>query len=317
MGKRHDRKLRDYFRIYEQILNNPTANIREITKNTGLCRNTVSKYLEKMHEQNIMKGPFLSMRSFPNYKEYVHFMNFEDPTAVFEGLKTFPHVLYHAMASGNWDTLVVTDRPLDLTKLVGFQTMIYQGVKQTVYTPRTNYTTWEEGFKKSSGIIDECTPAVGYKNRKSAPRLPWKSDEWKLFHAFGNNVRKPVTPTLREIGVRYETYQKWVRNLERYCTIHAEFYPKGYLKYTHYHVLFTSDHEEVIQSVFSWLPVTPVFTEIGNHLLVSVPVTASERIRALMCHLYDMKAKRMVERFDDAMVLREYIHFDPTGDVNG
>jgi hypothetical protein len=308
MGKRQNKKVRSHFRIYEQIVDDPTAYIQKIAKNTKLARNTVSKYLGEMYNQDIMRGPSLSMKPAFNYKEYVYFMNFEDPAAVFEGLKTFPHVVYHAMTSISWNTMVITDQPLDFSKLVGFQTMHYHGIKQTVYTPRIKYTTWEEGFRKSFDVIDEYTPTIGYRNRWQAPRLSWGSDEWKLFHAFGNNMRSPATQTLRGIGVRYDVYRRLQEDLEEHCTFYTEFYPEGYQKYMHYQFLFTSDHEEVIRSIFSCFPVTSVFTESGDQLLVSAHVPSTDEIIALICHIYDMGAKRIIEQFDYVIVLNECIH---------
>jgi hypothetical protein len=178
MGKRQNKKISSYFKIYEQIVDDPTAYIQKIARNTKLARNTVSKYLGEMYNQDIMRGPSLSMKPAFNYKEYVYLMSFEDPAAVFEGLKTFPHVVYHAMTSISWNTMVITDKPLDFSKLVGFRTMIYQGVKQNVYTPRINYTTWEEGFRKSFDVIDEYTPTIGYKNRVVKPSLSMKLIGW-------------------------------------------------------------------------------------------------------------------------------------------
>jgi hypothetical protein len=162
MGKRQNKKIRSYFRIYEQIVDDPTAYIQKIAKDTGLARNTISKYLGEMYIQDIMRGPSLSMKPASNYKEYVYLMSFVDPAAVFEGLKTFSHVLYHAMTFVSWNTMVITDKPLDFSQLVGFRTMSYHGIKQTVYSHRINYTTWEEGFKKSFDVIDEYTSTIGY-----------------------------------------------------------------------------------------------------------------------------------------------------------
>jgi predicted transcriptional regulator len=59
MGKRQNKKIRSYFRIYEQIVDDPTAYIQKIAKNTKLARNTVSKYLGEMYKQDIMRGMLL------------------------------------------------------------------------------------------------------------------------------------------------------------------------------------------------------------------------------------------------------------------
>ncbi len=53
-------------------------------------------------------------------------MDFSDPFKIFKGLREFPHVLYHAVIFGSWNTVVITDRHLDFSKLIGFQSMLYQ-----------------------------------------------------------------------------------------------------------------------------------------------------------------------------------------------
>jgi response regulator of citrate/malate metabolism len=52
------KRLENFYRIYEQIYQDNTMSIFEIAQNTGLSRNTVAKYLEKMYEKDILKGPY-------------------------------------------------------------------------------------------------------------------------------------------------------------------------------------------------------------------------------------------------------------------
>jgi hypothetical protein len=294
-----------HYEIFEQIRSNPAVPTYEIGQNIGISRNTVHKYLEEMYAQEIMKGPSIELKAAPDYKEYIYLMNFDGPRYVFDGLKGFPNVLYHAMTFGSWNTMVISDRLLDFSRLIGFQDRIFQGVKYRSCTPRTEFTTWEEGFETSSEMIDQHTSSDGGNDRKLAPPLEWGADEWKLFDAFEGNIRKKVTPILREIKIRYETYQEWQEDLERHCSIHAGFYPEGYSKYMHFHFLFSSSHEELIRSIFSCFPTTSVITELEDQLLVSAWVNHSDNIRAMLCHLHDIEAKGILQRFDHATVLDE------------
>jgi DNA-binding Lrp family transcriptional regulator len=294
-----------YFEIFEQIRSNPTIASYEIGQNIGISRNTVHKYLKEMYAQGIIRGPYIEMKAASNYKEYIYLMNFENVRYVFDGLKGFPHVLYHAMTFGNWNTMIITDQPLDFTKLIGFQEMVHHDVKYTTDTPKPEYTTWKESLLGCRSAIKQFEPSIEHKNRRIAPFLPWGSNEWKLFDAFEDNIRKTVTPILREIKVRYETYTKWEKDLEQHCSIHTGFYPEGYQKYMHYHFLFSSSHEELIRSVFSCFPTTSVITELEDQLLVSAWVNHSDNIRAMLRHLHDMEAKGILQRFDHATVLDE------------
>jgi len=190
--------MKNYFKIFEQIYEFPTMSLNEIAATTELSRNTVSKYLKEMYARNILVGPHLRVNPHANYKEYVYLMNFSDPWMVFKGLKGFPHVLYHAVAFGDWNTMVITNNPLDFSQLVGFQNVVYQGIRYCSYTPKPAHTTWDESLKKVCQQIAQGTPArIEYKSRKVAP-LTWQEDEWKLFHIFKYNMRQKVTPPTKK-----------------------------------------------------------------------------------------------------------------------
>ena len=98
----------------------------------------------------MLVGPYLEMKSCSNYMEYVYLINFSDPFFTFKGLRDIPHVVYHAITSGSWNTLVVTDRNLDFSKLVGFQSLLYQGVKVRTSTPKVECNPWDESVVRIS-----------------------------------------------------------------------------------------------------------------------------------------------------------------------
>jgi hypothetical protein len=311
MGKISQMKRKmNYHKIFEQIFEDPKESIYGISQKANLSRNTVSKYLRRMYAQEILIGPQIRMKPAPNYKEYVYLMNFKNPFQVFEGLKEFPHVLYHTMTFGDWNTMVVTDQLLDLSQLVGFQDMVRQGVRGRSYTPKVMFTEWEKGFSNAYDQINRFIPSTEYKERAIAPRLDWGEDEWKLFHAFKFNMRKKVTPTLRKIKVRYETYTKWIEDLETHCTIHVGFYPEGYQAYMTYCFLFSSDHERAVRSLFSHFPTTPFIVEMGNQLMVFANLRSSDLNRKMFCLIYDTDLKRMIKGYNQAVAVF-HCHHNP------
>ncbi len=303
MGKiSQSRKKRNYYRIFEQICGNPVMSIYDIAVNTELARNTVTKYVKEMYAKGIMYGPYICMRPSPKYKEYVYLMNFQDPWIAFNGLRGVPHVVYHAMTFGDWNTLVVTDRLLDFSKLAGFENVVRQGMRYCSYTPKPEYTTWGESFEKVYKQLDQFMPIQKeYKDRRLAS-LDWGEDEWKLFHAF-NPMRKKVTPLLRKINVGYETYAKWMKSLEDHCTIHTGFYPVGCENYLCYCFLTYTDYEESVKSVLSSFPTTSFIVELDKQLLVFTHMISSDIKRKLICLIYDMETKCMIKGFRQAVVL--------------
>jgi len=310
MGKiSQETKIKNYFKIFEQIYENPTMSLYSISLDTGLCRNTVSKYVKEMYEKDIVLGPHIRMRPAANYKEYLYLMNFSDPFKVFNGLKGFPHVVYHAMTFGDWNTMVVTDRLLDFSTLVGFETVVYQGVRGCSYTCKVEYTLWDESFRKVNEQVAQSTCIEDeYKNQRLAPFLDWGEDEWKLFHTFKYNMRQKVTPNLQKINVRYETYTKWMDTLEDHCTIHTGFYPGGYQNYVSYCFLVSSDCGPLVKSLFSYFPTTTFVMELKSQLLVIVSIPFSDATTDLFCMLYRMKVNQIIKGFNKAVALFYYQH---------
>ena len=281
--------------------------IYDIAVHTELSRNTVSKYLKEMYENRIIIGPHLRMKSSPTYREYVYLMKFLDPHAAFKGLHTFPHVQYNALTFGDWNTLVITNRLLDFSKLVGFESMVYRGVKYCTYTPIIEYTTWNQSFERIHERLCRFAPWKSeITSRLQAPSLTWGEDEWRLYHAFKYDIRKKVTPTLRKIGVRYEIYNKWKETLQDYCTIHTGFYPEGYPTYMSHCFFIHTDHEQTVKSLFSLFPTTPVIMEVDSHLLVFVSVNTPDVNLNLLCTLYDMKSTKVIKKFSHAAVIYHF-----------
>jgi len=275
----------------------------KIAKNAKLSRNTVSEYLKSMYAGNFLIGPWMSLNPHSDYKEYVYLMNFSKAFHAYKGLKGFPHVLHHEMAFGDWNTMVITDRQLDFPQLVGFESIVYQGVKGNVYTPKVTYTTWDESLKKIYEHIEKFTPGEPEPKKRLVPPLKWGEDQWKLYHAFRVNVRKTVTPLLRNIKVRYETYLQWMKTLQDHCTIHTEFYPQGCNTYLCHCYLLSSDYNQSIISLFSLFPTTPVIMEVGDRLLVFLKVVSSNVTRGMIYTIFDMKAVEMIKEFSSAVVV--------------
>jgi len=295
------KRLKKYYRIFEQMYEGPLVSIYDISQNTGISRNTVSHYVKEMYVQGIVCGPYLRMRPAGTYKEYVYLMNFSDPWLAFNGLKGFPHVLYHAMTFGDWNTMVVTDRLLDFSQLAGFETMVNQGIRYCSFTPKPEYQTWDESFKKVYEQVEQFTPVPEYRKRLLT-FLDWGPDEWTLFYRF-NVMRKVITPALREINVKYEVYTKWMKTLDNYCTVHTGFYPEGYQNYLCYCLFVSTDYEHSVTSLFSQFPATPFIMELDTQLLIFTHVYSPTVKSKLFCLLYDMEAVQLIKTCDKAVVL--------------
>jgi len=303
MGKiTQAQRRKEYYKIYEQIHESPVQSISDISQNTGISRNTVAKYLQEMYTNGILVGPYIEMKPAKNYKEYVYLLNFDKPFSVLQGLKGFPHVIDCSITFGDWNIQVVTDRCINFPELKGFQSVVYQGVKRFTYTPKVECTSWDEPFE----IMHECIKKLTLKRSDhehfSYP-LHWGPDEWKLYHAFKPNLRQKVTPLLRKIKVRYETYTRWWKTLEDHCTVHTEFYPEGLKTYLRHCFLFACNDRSIVQKLFSLFPTSSVITEMGDHILVYTHVYSPDITRRLICTVCDMESVEIIDEYSHALLL--------------
>jgi len=299
------RRREKYWRIAGELNENPFMRAKRIASKVKISRKTVSVYLEEMYAENILIGPWMSLKPHRNYKEYVHLLKFSDPYDAFKGLKGFPHVLYRGMASGDWNTLLITDRLLDFSQLRGFECVVYQGVRGCVYTPKTENCPWDNCLKRMYNVIEGFDPSNRELKRRDLAGLEWGEDEWKLYSAFRANVRKKITPVLKKIRVRHEAYQQWMETLEEHCSIQTEFYPDGFYNYVGLCFLLDSDYEETVKRLFSFFPATSVVMEVGSELLVFVKADGSDMIRDLICMVIDMETVGMVNSSRFAVMVFE------------
>ena len=303
MGRKSQAQRRkEYYKIYEQIYEDPFMLVYEIAQNTGISRNTATKYLQEMYTSGILVGPYIEMKPAKNYREYVYLLNFDKPFSVLPGLKGFPHVIDCNIAFGDWNIQVVTDRCINFSELRGFQSIVYQGVKRLTHTPKVECISWNEPFETMHECIKKFTLKRSDHENFSYP-LHWGSDEWKLYHAFKSNLRQKVTPLLRKIKVRYDIYTKWWKTLEDHCTVHTEFYPEGLETYLRHCFLFACNGKSIVQKLFSLFPTSSVITEVGDHIIVYTHVYSSDIITRLFCTIYDMEAVEMIRKFNKAVII--------------
>jgi len=303
-------KLHNYYRIYEQIYENPYLPIDAMAQKINLSRNTVSKYLKEMYENKILVGPHLHLNPVANYTQYVGLFTFSDPLLIHQGLNTFPHVIYHALTFGDWNILAVTDEPLDFSHLRGFETLVYWSPKGSISSPLVTVLDWDCAFEAIHRRIQEG-PHPHHEPRKTLPHLTWGALEWKLFHLFKYDARQKTTPIIRQMRVRYERVKAWKDTLRECCSFVTGFYPEGFASYSHHCFVCETLYPQMTAELFSLLPTSSLITQLDKGVLVIVHMKYPERLRDLFCAIYDMQTTGIIERFWQASIVY-HSHSDRT-----
>lgn len=304
MAKRsRQARLEIYHSIYEQIYNEGQIPIWRIAQNTGLPRSTISRYMNEMREQKILIGPYLDMRAAPDYKEYVYLADFRDPQKKFPGLSHFPSVIDCALTYGDWNMCLMTNQPLDVPRMHGLQELLLMEQKYSTITPETEFTTWHVAFSKAYEVMD--VRLQGNLEREVAPALNWGEDQWKMYDGFSPNIREIAAPTLKESGIRYESYRTWKEELETHCTIHTEFYPESCDQYNHHCFLLRSSCECQVIDVVSYLPATCRIVKMEDYLLIFINTVSAAVLNELIILMMNMKTSGLLEDLKYATVLKE------------
>jgi len=293
-----------YFPIARKIGEAPFMPISIMSPQIRMSRSTISRCIIRMYEEQRLVGPWLSMKPHENYRQYVYLMNFSDPLHMFEGLKGFPHVMYNALTFGEWNTLIIAEKSLEFSVLKGFQSEIWRGEKGFVYTPPVTRISWEQSWrevKQRLGTIQLKRDEI----EKKLPVLDWEEKEWKLYHAFKSNMRQPVKPILRNLGMRYGPFIQWKKSLSEHCGIHTEFYPQPVGTFTNHCLLFKSRYIGAVEELFSLFPTTPIFVEMGDSVLVYVKMT-SDMTKKLIDMVYSMKDRGIAEDARYAVIFKEH-----------
>jgi len=295
--------VKRYSTIAGEICQDPYITLKGMESRTRIARSTVSRNLIEMYTERCLFGPWLSLNPHENYSQYVYVMNFSDPQYMFEGLKEFPYVRYHAFTFGEWNTIVITERLLDLSVLKGFQSAIVRREKGFTYTPPVTYTTWEECWKRVDEMVETMT-LRGYTGRER-PVMCWDETEWALYDAFKRNVRAKVLPIRRKLDVRHEYYAPWRDDVLNHCRIHTEFYPRPVDRYTNHCLLVRTRYGKSVEEVFSLFPTTPVCVEMADWILISVKMTSHDTGR-LIKMMYDMKDRGVIEDVKHAVIFKDH-----------
>jgi hypothetical protein len=223
---------------------------------------------------------------------------------MFEGLRTFPHVMYNALTFGEWNTLIIAEKSLEFSVLKGFQSEIWRGEKGFTYTPPVAHMSWDQSWREVKQRLGIGFLKCDEKTKKLLV-LDWGEREWKLYHAFKSNMRQPVKPILRNLGIRYGPFIQWKKSLPEHCGIHTEFYPQPVGTFTNHCLLFKSRYIGAVEELFSLFPTTPVFVEMGDSVLVYVKMT-SDVTKKLIDMVYSMKDRGIAEDVKYAVIFKEH-----------
>ncbi|MBU7030270.1 MAG: winged helix-turn-helix domain-containing protein [Theionarchaea archaeon] len=295
------KKLKDYHKIYEQVYENPSIPLYQITKNTGISRSTASRYLQEMYKMSIMKGPFIFVRPAQNYRLYVAFLEFEHPVPTYLGFHGFPDVIHRSLSLGSWNVLLICEKLMNFSVSKGFKQCIHQGAKSVTCLSKVTSIDWDHSIKRMYSVISP--PKQKSTLYEEIPHIPWNNKEWTLYHKFRHNTRSRVMPVLRESKIRFVQYQKWLSELPQFAHVQPAFYPYGLDSYFVIDFLFQSEYHKELTHILGMLPSTSVFFSVGEHLLARVSLLNKPQQNELVSLIFHLGENGYYKTFHSAQVV--------------
>ena len=281
------------------MYNDPGIRVSQLKREINLYYNSLVSHLNEMYEKKMLIGPYLSVRAHSAHKEHVYFIWSENPFKMCEHLAKDSRVLYVTRGCGDWNIVVVSAYLLDFSRWKGMYTIIHQGVRYGVYTPKVQNGSQNKSFKEI--CYNSNISMAPEKNERTHVLKPqWGIKEWTLFYAFRSNMRKKVHPILRKYDISYQVYREWKETLTNYCTVHLEYYPGGFHTYLPVYWLLETDYEKSIKQLFSLFPTSTNLIEICDHLLVLVALP-NNAIKTVHSFFYKLKAEKIIKSLYSAV----------------
>jgi hypothetical protein len=288
MSRITEKKLGDYYKIYEELFREPTEPVQKIAQNTGIPRNTVSQYLTEMYESSILRGPAIFLKPAKNYYQYVYFLTVDNPLSAYERFAGSHDVISVSVECGQWNSLVISEKVVDFSGLKGSEKCILQGRKGVTSLSKVASLDWDQSLESIHSVLSP--PPKKSILYEEIPAINWTTEEWTLYNKFKHNIRVEAEPILKEYEINHDQYQKWISRLPEVAVIQPAFYPAGLDNYSLVDFLFRSQYEEQLATVLGMLPSTSVFFCVDGYLFARLSVP-SEREKNLTSLISELKEK--------------------------
>jgi hypothetical protein len=264
-----DRK-KQYRIIYELLLKKSRIPIKDISKIVGSY--VAKKRMEEAFGQQYIIGPDIRKRSFSNLREYMYFVNCENPELAYLKYREDERIIYHAQMSGFCDLWIISRKEIDIDGKI-----ILKGPRSDYYTSYASDRSWEKSLEIMRKKIESFNP------KKYAPKhyiqthfnesIEWDEEDELLYRYFKYDLRKPLAPVMRKHAISGGKLYKFLERLPETCTIATSYYPETLSAYDHYLFAFNTDYEDFIIELFSELPATISFFKVSDKLFIYTQIS--------------------------------------------
>ena len=254
--------------IYEILWEDPRILNRNITSKIG---KDAGKILKEALEYQYIIGPQARKKSYQNLKEYMYFVKCEDPELLY--LKYFEdqNIVYHVKTIGFCDLWIIAKEKIDIDGDI-----LVEGYRSDYYVSHPPDHSWEtavEIMRKEFKTFNlKSYQPQGLIQERFNVTIDWDLEDENLLRYFKYDLRRPLTPVMRDQNISKDKIYNFLERLPETCTVFTDYYPDSLSAYCPYLFMFKTDYEDFIIELFSELPTTSSFFRVSDKLFAYIHV---------------------------------------------
>lgn len=262
-----EERRQQYWIVYQSLFQTPRIYIKDVASVLGADPAVTSRRMREAFEAGYIVGPQIRKRSYSNMKEYVYFVNCENPRKLYLKYNEDFNVVYHAVMIGSPNLWIVSREPFDVEGDV-----ILEGFRSDYHIPFAQNCSWETALKVMQEKVNAFNPETYAPNEIINTHLNepinWDAKDETLYRAFKYNLRKKLSPIMREHHISGEKLYTWLEKIPKCCTTATYYFPETASAYDPYFFMFETDYEDFIVDLFSELPTSSFFFKVSNRLFL-------------------------------------------------
>jgi hypothetical protein len=264
-------KRRQYRIIYESLYEDARITITDLSKKMGASLETTSKRVNEAFDEGYLLKSQIRKRSYANIKQYMFFVDCEDPLESYLRYLEDEQVVYHAVMEG-FSNLWVTS----LDKMIIEGNILVGGPVSDMHVSFAPPHSWGEAKKIMWKKVEAFDP-TDYESRGTIQthfdkEMEWEEEDEVLYKNLKYDLRKPLYPIARKNHISGQRAWDWLEKLPECCSIMTPYYPQTRSAYNSYIFVFETEYEDFIIDVFSELPSSCVFFKVSNKLVLHAHV---------------------------------------------
>jgi hypothetical protein len=265
-------KRKQYRTIYEAIWKTPRIFVKDLSLLLDCTQNAASNRLKESLEYNYIVGPEIRKKSYSNLKEYMYFINCENPEFLYLKYREDPDIIYHALTSGFCDLWIIAKEKIDVKGEI-----ILEGYRSDYNVSYAPDRTWDTALEIMQKRIADFNPR-SYKPQHIPQThfdktINWNSEDELLYRYFKYDLRRNLKPVMEKYQISAETLYSFLSNLSSTCTVFTSYFPNSLPGTDSYLFMIETDYEDFIIDLFSELPTTATFFKNRDKLFAFIHVT--------------------------------------------